>query len=127
MDMDSEWHIVEGRPVSPGIGPRFRVTVNRRGEIYFNQEVFHAIGRPANVTLLFDPAGRRLAIKFPVPADGHFHPVHRCGRNKKTLVVRAARMLKQFNMAVPETILLWNLRIEMFYGVKMVVGEIYTR
>ena len=109
------------------MGPQYRVTVNRRGEIYFNQAVFHAIGRPANVTLLFDPANRRLAIKFPVPLDRHFFPVRRCGRNKKTLVVHAARMLKQFNMTVPETILLWNLRVEMLGGVKMVVGEIYTR
>jgi hypothetical protein len=124
---DDRWHIVEGRPLSFGEWPRFRMTVNRRGEIYFNQEVFHAIGRPANVTLLFDPAGRRLAIKFPVPLDRHFHPVRRCGRGKKTLVVRAARMLKQFNMTVPETIRVWNLHVEMLDGVKMIVGEIYTR
>lgn len=125
--MHDGWEIVEGRPISMGVGRRFRMTVNRRGEIYFNQEVFRAIGRPANVTLLFDPAGRRLAVKFPVAWDRHFFPVRRCGRNKKTLVVRAARMLKQFNMTVPETILLWNLHVEMLDGVKMVVGEIYTR
>ena len=110
-----------------GIGPQLRVTVNRRGEIYFNQEVFRVIGRPANVTLLFAPATMSLAIKFPVPADRHFHRVRRCGRGKKTLVVRAARMFSQFNTDISETIRLWNLRVEMLGGVKMVVGEIYTR
>ena len=127
MGMNSEWEIVRARPLSFGLGPQYRVTVNSRGEIYFNQAVFHAIGRPANVTLLFDPANRSLAIKFPVPLDRHFHPVRRCGRGKKTLVVRAARMLKQFNMTVPETIRVWNLRVETLGGVYMVVGEIYTR
>lgn len=121
------WEIVHGRPLPHGIGPRFRVTVNRRGEIYFNQAVFDAIGRPANVTLLFDATARRLAIKFPLAIDRHFFPVRRAGRNKKTLVVHAARMLKQFDITVPETTPLWNLRLEMLGEAKMVVGEIYTR
>jgi hypothetical protein len=116
--MDDGWVIVEGRPVPVVVGPRYRVTVNSRGEIYFNEAVWAAIGRPANVTLLFDPAGRRLAIKFPVPADRHFHRVRRCGRNKKTLIVRAARMLKQFNMTVPckpplfSASLNWSFRVD---------------
>ena len=70
-------------------------------------------------------AGDAAGFLDPIFSSGVYLAL-RSAKHAAALVVRAARMLKQFNMTVPETILLWNLHVEMLDGVKMVVGEIWA-
>lgn len=101
--MTDSWQIARHRSWKPRRPPRIYVSLNRRGEIAMNAEAFKAIGRPASVTLLYDAKTRRLGVKYPVPLDRHFFPVRRYGRGGKTLIVRAARLLKQFGIEVSTT------------------------
>ncbi len=70
-----------------------------------NAEAFRRIGQPATVTLLFDATTRRIGVKFPVPLDRNFFPVRRYGRDQQMRIVRAARLLKQFNIKITQTLI----------------------
>ncbi len=67
----------------------------------------------ASVTLLYDTAQRRIGVKYPVPLDRHFFRVRRYGRHKQQRIVRARRLIKQYDIAVNETLIFRN--VEMTY------------
>jgi hypothetical protein len=102
--MHDRWERVVQKEARRRPGERIYVSLNRRGEIAMNDAAWGAIGRPYNVALLYDAERRRIGIKYPVTADRHFFPVRRYGREGRTLVVRAARLLKQFGMELAETL-----------------------
>ena len=70
-----------------------------------NAEAFRRIGQPATVTLLYDRETKRIGVKFPVPLDRNFFHVRRYGRNQQMRIVRAARLLKQFNLKITQTLI----------------------
>lgn len=103
---------------------RLYVSLNRRGEIAMNEAAFHEIGRPANVTLLYDERTRCIGVKYPVPVDRHFYPARRYGRGRRMRIVRAARMLKQFGIEVERTLRFPDVRVEIFRKERMLVLEL---
>lgn len=86
-----------------------------------NKDAFAAIGRPARVTLLFDAKLNRIGIKSPVSADNNFFLVQRHGRNRKTLIVRALRLLRQTGLKVDRTIVFKDVSVEKLRGSPMLV------
>ncbi|MFN0279889.1 MAG: hypothetical protein ACKVRN_15025 [Pyrinomonadaceae bacterium] len=119
--MRDSWQIVRQRAEKRRKLARIYVSLNRRGEIAFNAEAFARIGRPASVTLLYEPASKRLGVKYPVALDRHFFPVRRYGRGKRTLIVRAARLLKQFGIEVERTLVFKNIAVENLGGNPMLI------
>src|SRR6188472_383695 len=101
--MTDGWQIVRQKPEREWKQPRLRVSLNKRGEISMNANAYAAILQPGTVTLLYDPKTNRVGVKSPVALDNHFFRVRRTGRGRKTLIVNAARMLKQFGIVVAET------------------------
>ena len=114
------WEIVD-RPKRKVQQKKFHVSLNKRGEILMNLAAFAAIKEPANVTLLFDAKQRRIGVKFPVREDKSFFPVRRCGRGRRTRVVRALRLLRQSGFNVDETIVFKDVEIETLRGDPMLV------
>ncbi|MGH9821006.1 MAG: hypothetical protein ACRD43_12640 [Pyrinomonadaceae bacterium] len=103
-NMTDSWQSVRGKPQKVTRRPRLYVSLNRRGEIAMNDAAWGEVRRPYNVALLYDAKHQRIGIKFPVRTDSRFFPVRNYGRNGRTRVVRAARLLKQFGIEVEETI-----------------------
>lgn len=89
-----------------------------------NERAFREIGRPANVTLLYDATTQRIGVKFPVSIDRHFFPARRYGRGRRMRIVRAARMLKQFGIEVERTLVFQGVRVEKFRKEPMLVLEL---
>ena len=121
--MTADWRIVKQRPEKERKQRRVYVSLNRRGEFAFNAEAFRLIGQPASVTLLYDAPAKRFGIKYPVARDRNFFPVRRHGRARRTLIVRAARMLKQFGIEVERTVVFENVAVERLNGDPMLVLE----
>ena len=119
--MPDGWQIVNQRRRKERRAPRIYASLNRRGEIAMNAEAFKAIGRPPNVTLLYDAETKRIGVKYPVALDRHFFPVRRMGRGRNTLVVRGARMLKQFGIEVERTYVFRDVRCVRFDGSPMLL------
>ena len=115
------WKIARSRARKARRPPRIYASLNRRGEIAMNAEAFKAIGRPPNVTLLYDAGTQRIGVKYPVALDRHFFPVRRHGRGRKTLVVRAARMLKQFGIEIERTHVFCDVKCVRFDGSPMLL------
>ncbi len=109
--MTDNWKITEKPSRKAGRMPRIYVSLNKRGEIVFNDRAFAVIQRPASVTLLYDEQARRIAVKYPVTQDNFFFLVRRCGRGGKTRIVRAARLLRQFGLKIDRT-LVFRVRTE---------------
>ncbi len=121
--MSDNWQIVNQRPASVAKARRVYVSLNRRGEIALNAEAFKRIGQPASVTLLYDPVTKCIGVKHPVARDLYFFPVRRTGRGRRTFIVRAARLLKQFGIEVTTTVVFKNVAVETLNGNPMLVLE----
>lgn len=109
--MEPNWKVAK-KPVRRHKPPRLYVSLSRRGEIALNPQAWAAIRAPASVTLLYDESQGRIGVKCPVPLDRHFFPVRRYGRNGKGRVIYAARLLKQFDITIPKTLVFRNPPIE---------------
>ena len=114
--MTDGWQIVRQKPERIWKQPRLRVSLNQRGEISMNAKAYEVILQPASVTLLYDPKTNSIGVKFPVAVDRNFFRVRRTGRGRKTLIVNAARMLKQFGIGVDATRVFRNVQCVRFEG-----------
>ena len=122
--MPDGWEIAVREERTPLKARRLYVSLNRRGEIVLNEAAFAAIGRPANVTLVYDAGTGSIGIKYPVAMDRHFFPVRGYGRDRKMRIVRARQMLKQFGIEVERTIVFQNVRREVYARQPMLVVQI---
>ena len=77
---------------------------NSRGEIVFNDALHRDLKDTVNVELFYDPETQCIAIGYPTPGDKHFFRVRKHGRNGRSSVVRAARLLKQFGIKIDRTL-----------------------
>jgi hypothetical protein len=119
--MHDDWRItIKPKPRRPG-GERVYVSINKRGEIAMNAAAFRRIGQPATVTLLYDDVHKRIGVKFPVPLDRNFFPVRRYGRDQQMRIVRAGRLLKQFNLKITQTLIYKNCPLQNLNGHPMLV------
>ena len=121
------WKVVEERKSErrAGAEPQIYASLNRRGEIALNERAFAAIGKPENVTLLYDPEARTIGVKFPVTRDGNFFAAQPYGRGRRMRIVRASRLLKQFEIEVTRTLAFLDVRVENFRpGEPMLVLEL---
>src|SRR5438552_9513727 len=93
------WETFKGGPTRPA-GERIHITLNHRGVITFNRNVFNLIGKPQAAVLLFNragsmigvsPAHERIAEAFPV--------VERVGY----WVINAAPFCRHFGIRVERT------------------------
>lgn len=110
------WEIVD-RP--RGRGERERriyASLNPRGEIVLNAEAFERIKKPASVTLLYNEEKRQIAVKYPIREDRNFFLVRRCGRGRRNLIIRAERMLKQFDISIGQTLIFKDIKLELVGG-----------
>ena len=108
------WQVVKERELErrAAAEPEIYVSLNRRGEIALNKHAFAAIREPYNVTLLYDPEARTIGVKFPVALDGNFFAAQPYGRGRRMRIVRAARLLKQFDIEVTRTLAFRDVRVE---------------
>lgn len=122
--MPDNWQIVNRPKRKPARPRHVYVSLNRRGEISLNAEAFSLIGQPASVTLLYDEVSKRIGIKYPVARDFYFFPVRRTGRGRRTFIVRAARLLKQFGVQVHATVVFKNITVDNLNGDPMLVLDL---
>ena len=80
------------------------VSINRRGEIAMSFDAYGRIREPVGVALLWDAPARRIGVKAALADDGWHFPVGKCGRGGRTLVIRAARLLKKFDIKIERTL-----------------------
>lgn len=107
------WEIA-WRPEPAGVlrgRERVYVSLNRRGEIAFNDTAWREILRPFQVAVIFDRGRRYLGVKFPVARDRHFFPTRGYGRDRKMRIVRASAAIKQFGLGVAETLVFKDVRV----------------
>ena len=71
--------------------------------------------------VLYDPKTNRIGVKSPVVLDRHFFRVRRTGRGRKTLIINAARLLKQFAIKVDATRVFRNVQCVRFEGQPMLL------
>ena len=119
--MTDGWQIVRQKPERRWKQPRLRISLNKRGEISMNANAYAAILQPGTVTLLYDPKTNRIGVKSPVALDNHFFRVRRTGRGRKTLIINAARLLKQFGIEVDSTRVFRNVQCVRFEGQPMLL------
>ena len=119
--MTDGWQIVRQKPERMWKQPRLRISLNKRGEISMNANAYAAILQPGTVTLLYDPKTNRIGVKSPVALDNHFFRVRRTGRGRKTLIINAARMLKQFGIEVDATRVFRDVTCVRFEGQPMLL------
>jgi hypothetical protein len=124
--LKDNWQITKRRRRKPRADERVYVSLNKRGEIAMNARAFKLIREPANVTLMFDPTHRRIGVKFPVTQDRDWFPVRRYGRGRKMRIVRAWRLLQQFEIEITETLRFVNPAIETFKGDPMIVLPVHN-
>ena len=106
MDAPHGWQVaVKPWPRGRKRGPRVYASLNKRGEIALSAEAFYQIKQPASVALFYCPEHRQIGVKYPVPADRHFFPVRRYGRDSKMRIVRARHLLKQFGIKIERTLI----------------------
>ncbi|MEP6847421.1 MAG: hypothetical protein ABI999_01105 [Acidobacteriota bacterium] len=96
-------------------------SINKRGEIAMNAEAFRRIGSPASVSLFFDRAQNAIGVKFPISADRNFFPVRAYGRGRRMRIIRAARLLKQFEIEINQTLAFRPTPIATYDGHPMLV------
>lgn len=99
-------------------------SLNKRGEIVINPQLWRHLHGTYNVTLLFDAASRRIGVKYPVTADGDFFAVRSYGRGRRLKIVRARRLLMQFGIEVKQTIVFDDPKVTRLNGVPMIVLEL---
>ena len=82
---------------------KFYVTLNRRGFIVFSRKTYERLGAPSAFDLMFDPTNNRIGLKPSVKGTRHAYPVGPYGKHGGK-VVRAWRLLYEFNIDVAETL-----------------------
>jgi hypothetical protein len=123
--MHDGWEICRERPRRKERAAwRVYVSLNKRGEIAMNAYAFRRIKEPANVALLYYRAERCIGVKFPRAIDRNFFPVRRYGRDRKMRIIRAQRLLKQFEISVDKTLIFVNPEIVMYDGSPMIVLDL---
>jgi hypothetical protein len=124
--MKDGWKITEKPDRWAGKVAKVYVSLNGRGEIVMNRRAFESIGRPASVTLLYDEKARRIAVKYPVREDKFFFKVRHCGRGGQNLIIRAARMLRQFGLKMDATCVFKDVRTEDVRGHNALLLDLNT-
>ncbi len=116
------WEIAQARPRVFSLKiKRPYVSLNTRGEIAMNAFAFKQIDEAASVTLLYDAANRTVGIKIPEMLDDNFFPVRHYGRGKKMRIIRAARLLRQFDIKVERTMVFRGVETQKWNGKPMLV------
>lgn len=125
--MTEGWQIAERprRRKKPSRRDRIYVSLNKRGEIVLNDTAWRNIGRPYNVTLLYNAANGQIAVKSPVPADRFFFPVRRYGRGGRNRIIRAKRMMDQFGIKIGGTLVFEGVRWVMLRDEPMLVIDLF--
>ena len=82
------------------------VSINRRGEIVLNEAAMRLAYASWEITLFYDAETNRLGIRGGRGGDPSLHVfrARRYGRGGRLRVVRAGRLLKQFGIAITETL-----------------------
>lgn len=62
--------------------------------------------------------------KIPVALDQNFFPVRRYGRDRKMRIIRAKRLLKQFDLQIDHTLIFKNAEALMLNGCRMLVFDL---
>jgi hypothetical protein len=79
------------------------ISINKRGDIVLNDTAWWELDRPEGIRLLYDEARRRIGlVKVDPGARNAFQVRSVCGRPGK--IVRAARLLRQFDIKIDRTI-----------------------
>jgi hypothetical protein len=125
--MNTDWQMARGWHLKGRAERPAYVSLNRRGEIALNDRAFTTIGRPASVTLLYDPKTHTIGVKFPVSADSNFYFVRRYGRERKMRIVRANRALKQFGIRVDHTLKFYNPPVVTYRNEPMLLLDLSLR
>ena len=86
-------------------------SINSRGDIAFNALLHRDLRDTASVELFYDPETQCIGIRYPTPGDKHFFRVRSHGRNGRSSVVRAARLLKQFGIKIDRTLVFEDIHV----------------
>ena len=122
--MRGRWQIAEPRRRKPKPEPRIYVSLNARGEIAMNAEAFWQIDEPVRVTLMYNAKRRTIGVKYSVGADEHFFRVRGYGRGRRMRIVRAGRLLKQFDIPLDRTLVFTDIEIIEHKGARMLLLEL---
>ncbi len=109
LDVKANWQVClqsKGKSVDP---PKVVFSMNRRGDIAFNDAAWIAIGRPTHVNLFYDAERRRIGFrKCGWDGPNVFKLQIKFFRDRlpreARCIIRARRLMKQFNIQITDTI-----------------------
>lgn len=103
--MADGWQIARARPRKPLVKQRrMYASLNRRGEITLNLTAWKELYKIEHVTLMYFAKSRVIGVKYPETTDRHYFPVRRYGRGRRNLIIRASRLLQQFDIEIERTL-----------------------
>lgn len=121
--MRGEWQAAQGRPdalyYSDVRWMFFYASINNRREIKMNEALSGEL-EAHDVTVLWNAEERSFGLTRWKGKTGTFE-LRQCGRNYKTTVVRIARVLKEFQIEVKETLEFRGIELTKYEGEPMVI------
>ena len=99
--MEKNWIVLPRGDVAPHWSGMY-VSMNKLGSIVMSRTTYERFGKPEAVLILFDISGR-LALRPASLHDDNAYPVRKYGRGGGK-VVRAYRLLSEFNLKPADTL-----------------------
>jgi hypothetical protein len=82
---------------------RTYVTMNRKGEIAMNGAAWKRIGQPNAVMVMYNPPNSLIMLKPTSDGAKNAFPLRKHGK-RDGRIIRAFRLLTEFNLRLPDTI-----------------------
>ena len=100
MTLDRKWEKFRGGPAENKAEQAIRVTINRKGLIYFSSKMYHAIGRPKAVALYYSREDDAIAVQ---PAYERFAEHFQVVKKQTGWAVHASTFCRHYKIRVPNT------------------------
>jgi hypothetical protein len=91
---------------------RLYVAMNPEGHITFNPRVFEKLGKPQAVLVMFDRVNSRIALKPTYKTVQNAYIVYQRGSDRRSMIVRAGRLLVEYGLQIPELLEFKNVEID---------------
>jgi hypothetical protein len=100
MTLERQFEKFTGGPSGKRMSGRFRITINKRGTIYFSDRAYEAIGRPKAVALYYNREDDVIAIEPAYPRFIQNFPVKQA---QMGWVVWAASFCRHYRIDIADT------------------------
>ena len=103
MEYGSEWKVL---PRSEAVAqfPLLYATLSPQGSIVISRSTHEKLGSPAAYVVMFDPLRHRLGLHPESSDNPNSYPARKQGRSGAK-IIRAHRMIREFGIQPPDTLL----------------------